>query len=90
MCEFVLLLKLSSRLLLLLLSLLLLHLLPLYCYVQVRFGPWAMADGESPNVGAAADCALLKAGGYTWIYDKVRPSDLTMGCQPAIEQPVRR
>jgi hypothetical protein len=31
-----------------------------------------MADGETPNVGAAADCAMLKAEGYTWIYDKVQ------------------
>lgn len=38
--------------------------------LQVRFGPWSMADGETPNVGPD-DCAALKKQGYDWIFSQV-------------------
>uniref|UniRef100_A0A383W1N7 Sulfhydryl oxidase n=1 Tax=Tetradesmus obliquus TaxID=3088 RepID=A0A383W1N7_TETOB len=37
---------------------------------QVRFGPWAMAGGETPNV-SPGDCAFFKQQGYNWIFDQV-------------------
>jgi hypothetical protein len=36
----------------------------------VRFGPWAMAGGETPNV-SPGDCAFFKQQGYNWIFDQV-------------------
>jgi hypothetical protein len=43
----------------------------------VRFGPWAMAEGETPNV-SPGDCAFFKQQGYTWIFDQVRMWHVTV------------
>ncbi len=38
--------------------------------LQVRFGPWAMADGETPNL-SSAECDFFKEQGYDWIFEQV-------------------
>lgn len=42
----------------------------LMCCLQVRFGPWAMADGETPNL-SSAECEFFKEQGYDWIFEQV-------------------
>lgn len=38
--------------------------------LQVRFGPWAMADGETPNL-SSAECDFFKEQGFDWIFQQV-------------------
>jgi hypothetical protein len=42
------------------------------CFVlaAVRFGPWAMAEGETPNM-SPRDCATFRKQGYHWLFDQV-------------------
>jgi hypothetical protein len=47
----------------------------------VRFGPWAMADGETPNA-SQGDCAFFKQQGYDWIFNQVgmQPGSMSSSC----------
>lgn len=49
--------------------------LPLTTHAQVRLGPWAMADGETPNlgVGTPMDCDFFANGNYSFLFDQVSP-----------------